>query len=70
MENGNVGSKPSTGNHLRTYSRPHGGEFATVATAWFKWQLKGDREAATMFTGEAPGLGKMAGWSFERKNLR
>lgn len=56
--------------HGGTYSRPHGGEFATVATAWFKWQLKGDREAATMFTGEAPGLGKMAGWSFERKNLR
>jgi hypothetical protein len=56
--------------HGGTYSRLHGGEFATVATAWFKWQLKGDAEAARMFTGETPGLEKMTGWRFERKNLR
>lgn len=31
--------------HGGTYGQPHGGEFAKVATAWFKWQLKGDNEA-------------------------
>jgi hypothetical protein len=56
--------------HGGTYARPHGGEFAIVATAWFKWQLKADAEAARMFTGETPGLSKMTGWRFERKNLR
>lgn len=26
--------------HGGTYSQPHGGEFARVATYWYKWQLK------------------------------
>lgn len=56
--------------HGGTYARPHGGEFAKVATAWFEWQLRDDREAAKMFTGETPGLAAMSGWAFERKNLR
>ncbi|HEX6846375.1 MAG TPA: hypothetical protein VF144_05330, partial [Chitinophagaceae bacterium] len=34
--------------HAGTYSKPHGGEFARVATAWYKWQLKGDTEAEKM----------------------
>jgi len=37
--------------HGGTYGQPHGGEFAKVATAWFKWQLKSDAEAGKMFTG-------------------
>lgn len=56
--------------HGGTYSRPHGGEFATVATAWFQWQLQADQNAAKMFTGETPGLTTMKGWRFERKNFR
>jgi predicted alpha/beta-hydrolase family hydrolase len=53
--------------HGGTYSRPHGGDFAIVATAWFQWQLKGDRQAAKMFTGEVCGVAKMEGWKVEKK---
>jgi predicted alpha/beta-hydrolase family hydrolase len=56
--------------HGGTYSRPHGGDFAKVATAWFQWQLKGDKQAATMFEGESCGVAQMAGWKVEKKNIR
>jgi hypothetical protein len=56
--------------HGGTYSQPHGGEFAVVATAWFQWQLKGDREAARMFEGNPCGVAKMKGWKVEKKNIR
>lgn len=56
--------------HGGTYSRPHGGGFALVATAWFQWQLKGDKRAAKMFEGEPCGVAQMAGWKVEKKNIR
>jgi hypothetical protein len=56
--------------HGGTYSQPHGGEFAKVATDWFKWQLKGDMEAAKMFTGNPCGLSKSTVWKVDRKNLQ
>lgn len=52
-----------------TYMEPHGGKYATVATAWYQWQLKDDEEAARMFTGENPGISKMEGWVNGRKNM-
>jgi len=55
--------------HGGTYSRPHGGDFAKVATAWLKWQLKGDKGSAGMFEGEACGVSKMEGWKIEKKNI-
>lgn len=55
--------------HGGTYSKPHGGEFARVATAWYKWQLKGDREAGKMFTGNPPGLAQAKGWTVAKKNM-
>lgn len=55
--------------HAGTYSQPHGGEFAKVATAWYQWQLKGDSAAARMFTGEPAGLSKNPIWRVEKKNL-
>lgn len=55
--------------HGGTYGRPHGGEFAVVAAAWYKWQLKGDKEAAKMFVGESCGLSRMPGWKVEKKNI-
>lgn len=55
--------------HGGTYSKPHGGEFSTVATAWYQWQLKGDKEAAKMFVGEPCGLSQMPGWKVEKKNI-
>ncbi len=55
--------------HGGTYSQPHGGEFAKVATAWYKWQLKGDEEAGKMFTGEPCGLSQDPNWKAEKKNI-
>jgi hypothetical protein len=56
--------------HGGTYSRPHGGEFAKVATAWLQWQLKGDKEAAKMFEGEPCGLAQNENWKVEKKNIK
>jgi hypothetical protein len=55
--------------HGGTYSQPHGGEFARVATAWYKWQLKGDDEAGRMFTGDPCGLSRSAEWVVDKKNI-
>jgi hypothetical protein len=55
--------------HGGTYSKPHGGEFAKVATAWYQWQLLGDKEAGKMFTGEPAGLSKVEGWKVEKKMM-
>ena len=56
--------------HGGTYMQPHGGDYAKVAAAWLKWWLKGDKEAGTMFTGAEPGVSKMAGWTYDRKNIK
>jgi hypothetical protein len=56
--------------HGGTYSQPHGGEFAKVATAWFKWQLKDDKEAGKMFTGDPCGLSLSSLWKVEKKNIQ
>ncbi len=56
--------------HGGTYAKPHGGEFAEVATSWFLWQLKGDKKAGKQFSGKAPGLSKDPTWKVEKKNLK
>lgn len=55
--------------HGGTYSQPHGGEFAKVATAWYKWQLKDDKEAGKMFTGNPSQLSSSTIWEVDKKNL-
>jgi hypothetical protein len=55
--------------HGGTYGQPHGGEFARVATAWYLWQMKGDKEASKMFLGDACGLCSDPNWKLESKNL-
>ena len=55
--------------HGGTYSKPHGGEFAQVATAWLQWQLKDDKEASKMFAGEPSALGQREGWKVEKKKI-
>ena len=55
--------------HGGTYSKPHGGEFSKVATAWYQWQLKGDKEAGKLFSGDQPGLSQDPNWKFEKKNM-
>ncbi len=54
--------------HGGTYREPHGGEFAKVATAWYLWQMKGDKEASKMFVGDDCGLCNDDEWKFESKN--
>jgi len=54
--------------HGGTYREPHGGEFAKVATAWYQWQMKGDKEASKMFVGDDCGLCSDDEWKFESKN--
>jgi predicted alpha/beta-hydrolase family hydrolase len=55
--------------HGGTYGQPFGGDFAKVATAWFQWQLKGDKKAGKLFTGKKPGITKMPGWTFAKKKI-
>ena len=55
--------------HGGTYCHPHGGEFAKVAVGWYCWQLKGDLDAAKMFTGRPCGLSKVPGWKVDKKNI-
>ncbi len=55
--------------HGGTYMQPHGGEFAVVATAWYKWLLKGDDEAGSLFTGDPCGLSTSGVWTVAKKNL-
>jgi len=55
--------------HGGTYRQPHGGEFARVATAWYQWQLKGDKQAGKLFAGDPPGLANSQIWKVEKKNL-
>jgi len=56
--------------HGGTYAKPHGGEFAKVALAWYKWQLKNDQVAGKMFTGNPPGLAQDPNWKVEKKKMR
>lgn len=55
--------------HGGTYGQPYGGEFARVATHWYKWQLKRDKKAGKLFTGKTPGLSKAKGWVVAKKNM-
>lgn len=55
--------------HGGTYREYHGGEFAKLALSWYKWQLKGDKEAAKVFEGEPAGLSKNLKWRFEKKMM-
>ncbi|MBO4500178.1 MAG: alpha/beta hydrolase [Bacteroidaceae bacterium] len=55
--------------HGGTYTNPNGGEFGIVACAWLKWQLKGNQEAGTLFTGSPCGLSLREGWTTDKKNI-
>jgi hypothetical protein len=55
--------------HAGTYSHPYGGEFAKVATAWYKWHLKNDGEAGKQFSGNPPELALSSVWTVLKKNI-
>ena len=62
------GSRQGSG-HSGTYSHANGGEFANIAVAWLRWQLKGDKDSAKEFTGAACSLCKDPNWTVVRKGL-
>ncbi|HWR14928.1 MAG TPA: hypothetical protein VN577_08870 [Terriglobales bacterium] len=55
--------------HGGTSIQPHGGKFADVMVAWLNWQLKHDKKAAAVFTGEKCGLCSDSEWTLRRKNF-
>lgn len=55
--------------HGGTYRQVNGGTYAQVATAWLRWQLKGDTAAAALFTGADCGLCRDANWTVTRKSI-
>jgi hypothetical protein len=62
------GSRHGCG-HAGTYSHANGGQFANIAVAWLRWQLKADKEASKVFTGPACALCKDPNWTVQRKGL-
>lgn len=63
-----LGARHDAG-HAGTYSHPNGGEFANIAVAWLRWQLKGHADSARMFTGPDCTLCKDENWTVQRKGL-
>ncbi|QIK80094.1 hypothetical protein G7077_12405 [Sphingomonas piscis] len=55
--------------HGGTYMQPHGGVGTEVVTRWLDWQLKGDRKAASSFTGADCGYCNDSRFTIERKKL-
>jgi hypothetical protein len=56
--------------HGGTYSQPNGGEFAKVAVAMLRWQLKGEKDQSKMFVGANCGLCQQPGWHVETKGIK
>lgn len=56
--------------HGGTYSQPNGGDFARVAVAMLKWQLKGDKDESKFFLGPKCGLCQEAGWHVDTKGFK
>ena len=55
--------------HGGTFRQANGGEYARVGTAWLDWKLKGDGQAAKLFTGKDCGLCTDARWKVSRKGI-
>jgi dienelactone hydrolase len=53
--------------HGGTYSQPNGGDFARVAVAMLRWQLKGEKDKSKMFLGANCGLCQEPGWHVATK---
>lgn len=64
MANREVGHYPAT------FLDPRGGAWGEAASAWLKWQLKGDQTAAKMFTGANCGLCGDPKWTIDKKKIQ
>ena len=63
------GSRHGAG-HTATAYHAGGGEFATVAANWVRWQFKQDRKASHLFVGARCGLCTNADWDAAAKQLK
>lgn len=62
------GSRRGSG-HSGTYSHANGGEFANIAVAWLRWQLKAHGDSGRMFQGPDCSLCKDPNWVVQRKRM-
>jgi hypothetical protein len=51
------------------YRAPNAADYGHYGSAWLDWQLKGDKEAAKIFSGPGCGICKDPKWSVEKKNI-
>ena len=56
--------------HTATVDHPGGGEWASVASNWLRWQFKGDKQAAKMFVGKDCSLCTNSNWDTASKHLQ
>jgi len=56
--------------HIGTYGAPGGGSIGRIASSWYKWQLRGDKEAARMFSGADCILCREPTWHVQKKNIK
>jgi len=63
MANREVGHYPAA------FLDPRGGAWGEAASAWLKWQLKGDQTAARMFTGANCGFCGDPKWTIDKKKI-
>jgi len=59
-----------TGHSGTFWDDEKGGEWSRVALAWLDWQLRGNLDAATVFTGPDCSLCEDPGWQVRQKDLR
>jgi len=55
--------------HIGTYGAVNGGSIGRIASDWYKWQLKGDGQAARMFVGDDCLLCQDGSWHVQKKNM-
>ena len=55
--------------HMNTFRQTNGGEVSPISLAWLDWQLKGDQNAAKMFTGPKCGMCTNTHYHVRRLNL-
>ncbi len=56
--------------HIGTYGAPNGGAIGRIASDWYRWQLRGENEAAKMFVGANCTLCREPGWHVQQKNIK
>jgi len=56
--------------HIGTYGAPNGGAIGRIASDWYRWQLRGDKEAARTFSGADCILCREPTWHVQKKNMK